>query len=236
MPRCKQCLNDACRFVMLSITCFQFLSCQQKPDAPIPNSSTKAEYKYNGEMLYRVRLTAKRAEEFGIKTARVRKEQRAGKLQKVIPVAAVVYDQHGDTWTFKSPDSLVFVRERINVDAIDGDLAVLANGPAVGTAVVTAGAARLFSDEFSENKEGMAESNVSEVGTGKKYVGIATMKEGGAIKVVYKTAGAAGLGASIVIEYKPQDEDYQKILDRVGGLKIGETKSVPPQPESMDKH
>jgi hypothetical protein len=48
---------------------------------------------------------------------------------------------------------------------------------------------------------------------------------------VYKTEGKAGLGASVVIEYKPQDEEYQKILDHVGGLKVGETKAVSPWPE-----
>ncbi len=223
-----QCSNRWLAVMLISVG-LQFLACQQKADAPAQIDPTKVEY--TGKALHRVRLTAKRAEELGIKTTPVREEQMMGKLQKVIPAAAVVYDQHGNAWTFKSPDSLVFVRERISVDTIDGDLAVLADGPDVGTAVVTAGAAKLFSDEYGENKEGVAESKPREGDNGKKYAGVATMKEDGTIRVVYKTEGAAGFGASVVIEYKPQDEEYQKILDHIGGLKVGESKAVPPWPE-----
>ena len=95
-------------FVALIMAGLLLSACQQKSDAPAQiDPATRVEY--TGEALYRVRLTAKRAEELGIKTAPVREEQRAGRLQKVIPTAAVVYDQHGDAWTLKSPDSLVFV-------------------------------------------------------------------------------------------------------------------------------
>ncbi|MCI0694779.1 hypothetical protein L0337_22580 [candidate division KSB1 bacterium] len=229
MQRSNQWLGYARRVVMLIMAGLQLSACQQKPDTPAQIDPTKVEY--TGEALHRVRLTAKRAEELGIKTAQVREEKISGKLRKVIPTTAVVYDQHGNTWTFKNPDSLVFVRERISVDHIDGDLAVLSNGPSVGAAVVTAGAHKLFSDEVSENREGIVESKTREGDKGKKSTGIATMKEDGTIRLVYKTEGAAGLGASVVIEYKPQDEDYQKILDQVGGLKVGESKAVPPWPE-----
>lgn len=219
-------------FVALIMAGLQLSACQQKPDTPAQIDLTKVEKaEYTGQALHRVRLTAKRAAELGIKTSPVREEKISGRLRKVVPAAAVVYDQHGNTWTFKSPDSLVFVRERISVDTIAGDLAILADGPSVGTAVVTAGANKLFSDELSENRQGIVESKTSEGDEGKKYTGTATMKEDGTIRLVYKTEGKAGLGASVVIEYKPQDEDYQKILDHVGGLKVGETKGVPPWPD-----
>jgi hypothetical protein len=71
----------------------------------------------------------------------------SGKLQKVIPYAAVLYDAHGNTWTYTNPEPLVFVRHRIDVEFIEGDRAVLREGPAIGTAVVTAGAAELFGVE-----------------------------------------------------------------------------------------
>lgn len=216
--------------LVLIIAGLQLSACQQEPDPPAQVDFTKIEKaESTGQALHRVRLTAKRTEELGIKTAPVREEQISGKLRKVIPATAVVSDQYGNAWTFTSPDSLVFVRERINVDTIDGDLAILADGPAVGTAVVTAGAIKLFSDEFSE--KGIVESRTIEGAKREKSAGTATMKEDGTIRLVYKTEGKAGLGASVVIEYKPQDEDYQKILDQVGGLKVGETKSLPPLPE-----
>lgn len=67
---------------------------------------------------------------------------------KVIPYAAVLYDLHGETWVYTKPEPLVFVRAPIVVDYIDGDLAVLSEGPPAGTEVVTAGAAELFGAEF----------------------------------------------------------------------------------------
>jgi hypothetical protein len=232
MQHSNRLLGYACRVVMLSMVSLQFSACQQKPDPPAqidPSKIEKAES--TGQALHRVRLTAKRADELGIKTAPIREEQVAGTLRKVVPATAVVYDQHGNAWTFKSPDSLVFVRERISVDTIDGDLAVLADGPSVGTAVVSAGAYKLFNDAFIETREGMVESKISEGDKGKSSSGTATMLENGNIKVVHKAAGVSGLTASVVIEYKPQDEEYQKIIAQVGGLKVGETKTVPPLPE-----
>jgi hypothetical protein len=71
----------------------------------------------------------------------------SGKLQRIIPYAAVLYDPHGNTWTYTNPEPLVFVRHRIDVEFIEGDRAVLREGPAAGTAVVTAGAAELFGVE-----------------------------------------------------------------------------------------
>jgi hypothetical protein len=71
----------------------------------------------------------------------------SGKQQKVIPYAAVLYDPHGNTWTYTNPEPLVFVRHRIDVEFIEGDRAVLREGPATGTTVVTAGAAELFGVE-----------------------------------------------------------------------------------------
>jgi len=211
------------KFVASIIVSLQLTACQQKPEAPA-NLEPSSRIEYTGQAVHRVRLTAERAEQLGIKTAPVREETVSGRLRKVIPTAAVIRDQRGDTWTFKSPDSLVFVRERISVENLDGDLAVLSAGPPVGVAVVIAGASELFSDEFNKNR-------VTEGDEGKRASGMATMLENGNIRVVHRAAGTSGLTASVVIEYKPQDEEYQKILDQVGGLKVGETKSVPSSPD-----
>ncbi len=226
MPRS----NRRLIMVFLIATGLQLSACQQKSDTPAPSDRAKVEY--TGMALYRVRLTARKAKELGIQTTPVREAEVAGAQRKLVPLAAVVHDQSGNTWTFTNPDSLVFIRERIRVDHVDGDMAVLSEGPPAATAVVTVGAANLFNDEFKENREGLSEK--SEIGASdkeKKLLGTATMKDDGTIKLVYKAAGATGLTADIVIEYKPKDEDYQKILALVGGLKAGETKSVPPWPD-----
>jgi hypothetical protein len=101
-----------------------------------------------GTELHRVTLTARAAERLDIKTDRVQEMVVRGVKRKVVPYAAVLYDAHGQTWVYTSPEPLVFVRHRIQVEYISGDRAVLSQGPPTGTAVVTVGAAELFGAEF----------------------------------------------------------------------------------------
>ena len=75
------------------------------------------------------------------------------------------------------------------------------------------------------------ERNKADMGGQATPAATATMLEDGTIKVVHKATGATGLTANIIIEYKPDDEEYQKILDQVGSLKTGETKELPAAPE-----
>ncbi len=220
--------NNLWLVVVLIIASLQFSACQQKSERPA--KIERARLEDSDEARQRVRLTAKRAEQLGIKTAPIREEQISGKLRKVVPAAAVVYDEQGNAWTFTNPDSLVFVRERVRIDSLGAGMAVLSEGPPVGAAVVTSGATSLFSDEFRvSTEERLVE--IKEGAKGAKAIGMATMKEDGTIRVVYKTQGAIGLAANVVIEYKPTDAEYQKILDQVGGLKVGESKRIPSGPD-----
>jgi hypothetical protein len=102
--------------------------------------------------LSRVILTARAAERLDVQTApavEVQVAQSPGQPpRKVVPYAAVLYDAQGDTWVYTSPEPLVYVRYPIKVDYIDGDQAVLSDGPPVGTQVVTLGGAELFGAEF----------------------------------------------------------------------------------------
>ncbi|HEX6287734.1 MAG TPA: hypothetical protein VFZ66_01015 [Herpetosiphonaceae bacterium] len=72
----------------------------------------------------------------------------SARQRMVIPYGAVIYDLHGETWVYTSPESLTYVREGILVDYIDGDMAVLSEGPSTGTQIVTVGAAELYGIEF----------------------------------------------------------------------------------------
>jgi hypothetical protein len=65
-----------------------------------------------------------------------------------VPAAALVYDKNGGTWVYTNSQPLTFVRERVTVARIEGDLAVLQSGPAPGTAVATVGAAELLGTEY----------------------------------------------------------------------------------------
>ncbi|MEQ1897381.1 MAG: efflux RND transporter periplasmic adaptor subunit [Vicinamibacterales bacterium] len=70
----------------------------------------------------------------------------------VVPRAALLYDANGGSWVYEARPDHVFVRRRVSVvDAVE-DVAVLDQGPAPGTRVVTAGAAELFGTEFGAGK------------------------------------------------------------------------------------
>ena len=72
--------------------------------------------------------------------------------RKVVPYASVLYGVHGETWVYTNPEPLVFVRSPITIDYIDGDLAILSEGPEVGTTIVTLGATELFGAETGVSK------------------------------------------------------------------------------------
>lgn len=67
---------------------------------------------------------------------------------KVVPYSAVYYDGKGDAWVYVNTKPLVFERQRIGVERVVGDLAVLSGGPSAGTPVATVGAAMLFGVEI----------------------------------------------------------------------------------------
>ena len=73
-------------------------------------------------------------------------------MVKVVPYAAVLYYAGGNTWAYTTPQPLTFVRQAIHIDYIEGDLAVLADGPPSGTEVVIVGAAELFGAETGIGK------------------------------------------------------------------------------------
>ena len=100
----------------------------------------------DGTELSRLTLSDKAAERLGIETAPVAEAEAAGNLT-TIPYSAVMYDAAGHVWAYTNPDGRAFVRAEISVDRIEGGLAYLAAGPAVGTLVVTVGAAELWGVE-----------------------------------------------------------------------------------------
>jgi hypothetical protein len=93
--------------------------------------------------IMRVTLDAKAAERIGLQTASITEEGGS----KVIPYGALMYDTKGATWTFTSVGPLAFVRQAVVVDNIEGDKVMLSDGPAVGTVIVTVGAAELMGAE-----------------------------------------------------------------------------------------
>jgi hypothetical protein len=66
----------------------------------------------------------------------------------IVPYGAIFYDSMGNAWVYTNPEGLSYIRAAVTIERIEGDVAVLAAGPAVGTSVVSQGAALLYGTEF----------------------------------------------------------------------------------------
>jgi hypothetical protein len=97
----------------------------------------------------RITLTDLAAQRLDIQTATV--EEGSGSALQV-PFAAVIYQPDGSTWVYANPEGQVYVREPIEIDRIDGDIAHLTSGPDPGTPVVVVGASELWGFEFGVGK------------------------------------------------------------------------------------
>jgi len=70
----------------------------------------------------------------------------------IVPYSAILYDIHGGTWIYENTGPGVYVRRRVELQRVDGNVAVLNRGPKSGSKIVTAGAAEIFGTEFGGGK------------------------------------------------------------------------------------
>lgn len=70
----------------------------------------------------------------------------------VVPRGAILRDIHGVAWVYVQSAPEQFHRQRVEVHYTTEKMAVLSQGPEVGTAVVVDGAAELFGTEFGAGK------------------------------------------------------------------------------------
>lgn len=104
-----------------------------------------------GSEVSRVTLTKDAARRLGIQTEAVSAAGTATGTR--IPYAAVLYDPEGHTWAFVDRGARSYVREAVKVDRIDGDMALLTDGPRAGTKVVKVGATELYGSEIGVGDE-----------------------------------------------------------------------------------
>ena len=104
----------------------------------------------DGSELSRVTFSAAAMQRIGVELGQVieTRATRSGAKQKTVPYASLIYDPHGDTWVYVSPEDRTFIRTHITVDYIEGDTVVLKEGPTTGSKVVTVGAAEVYGAEF----------------------------------------------------------------------------------------
>lgn len=110
-------------------------------EAPITEPATLEHV--DGSELSRITLTDQAAARIDLQTAPV---VTAGD-RLAVPSAAVIVDPDGSTWVYEAIEPLVFVRAQVVVEDEQDGTAFLADGPAVGTEVVSLGAAELYGVE-----------------------------------------------------------------------------------------
>lgn len=134
---------------VLIIVGLQITACQK------PHSTHQAEHpaeiaKIEGSELSRLTLTEKAMQRLDLKTDHVREVnvKRSASPRRVVPYSSLIYDPQGQTWVYTSPQPRTFVRHKVEIDYIEGDLVVLNDGPPTGTVVASVGVAELYGAEF----------------------------------------------------------------------------------------
>ncbi len=142
------------------------MACQQSHGTPSSAEPPSEIEPIDGTELSRVTLTERAIQRIDLKTDQVRDAPRlgistasvggdpeaprsgSGTKQTVVPYSSLIYDPQGQTWVYISPTPRTFVRHKVDVDYIEGDIVVLNDGPATGTIVASVGVAELYGTEF----------------------------------------------------------------------------------------
>ncbi len=146
--KCRRQLRAACAGLVLIAGVASLSACGEASsgyDYETASHHDPAELEpIKGTDINRVIVDAEGVERAGIQTAPVRQNGQG----MVIPYSAVIYDSHGKTWAYTSPEPRTYVRQNIVIDHVDGDSVMLSDGPPAGTEVVTTGAAEVYGTEF----------------------------------------------------------------------------------------
>ncbi len=79
---------------------------------------------------------------------RVQLAEKGGSERKTVPYSSVIYWIDGGAWVYTQIAPLTFVRAPIDIEQIDGDVAILRSGPPAGTRIVSVGGEELLGTEF----------------------------------------------------------------------------------------
>ncbi len=130
---------------IMIVSVLQFWGCQKHDSHHVEHPSSVEEIE--GSDFSRVILTEKAIERIDLQTSEV-SEIRFSPARLVVPYSSIIYGPEGQTWVYISPEPRTFVRYTVDVDYIKGDIAVLNDGPPLGTIVVTVAVAELYGAEF----------------------------------------------------------------------------------------
>jgi hypothetical protein len=138
--------------ILLLIAALQLTACAKQPEAAPEAPPAQVEH-LNGKEVTRVTLTADADRRIGIKTDTARAENSGEAARIIVPYASILYDTEGHAWVYTSPKALTYMRTPVEVEMIRGEDAILVDGPAAGTNVVTVGAEELFGSETEFEEE-----------------------------------------------------------------------------------
>lgn len=141
--------QNVASFILLAT--LAMVGCREAELVPAKVEPAHVERGKNHEVT-RITLTEKALERLGVQTAPIRDGKvegtEAATPHAVVADSAVIYIPTGETFVYTSPSPNTFVRQAVDIDHIEGGVAVLKQGPPVGTQVVTVGAVELFGTEF----------------------------------------------------------------------------------------
>ena len=130
----------------MNVACLQFWGCN--------NNNVEKEVEHpvvveeiEGTDLSTVTLTERAIERIGLQTTTVTSVH-SSPAKLIVPYSSIIYDYNGTAWVYTSPEPRTFVRQKIDVDYIQGESAYLNDGPPEGTVVATVGVAELYGSEF----------------------------------------------------------------------------------------
>ena len=145
----------------LSVALVALTGCQ-KQSKPVVIAPAKVEA-IEGSKLKKITLTEKAIERLDLQLSEVseRKGPRKESPQFAVPYGALIYDPDGTEWVYTSPEPRVFIRSKVKVDYIAGDVdlsfesynraknmvAYLKEGPELGTKVASVATLELYGEE-----------------------------------------------------------------------------------------
>ncbi|MGH9148313.1 MAG: hypothetical protein ACRD1Q_16500 [Vicinamibacterales bacterium] len=123
----------------------QFAACEKHSEAHHAEHPVEVK-KIEGLEVNRITMTDKALERIDLKTDQVREQtvSRSALPRKVVPHSALIYGPKGESWVYTNPQPRTFVKHMVDVDYVEGGLAVLKDGPPPGTVIVSMAAAEVY--------------------------------------------------------------------------------------------
>jgi hypothetical protein len=118
--------------------------CAEVEDAAVDGYEPASLSSVAGTDFKRVTFTEEGAARTALKTAAVRRSGR----RVVVPYEALIYAGDGTSYVYASPKPLTYDRTEVVIDRVRGSRVLLAEGPRVGSQVVTVGASEVYGTEL----------------------------------------------------------------------------------------